>query len=166
MTTMGKTKTRAQALAVVLAVCLASSATAVLAEGVRPPQGPVILAKGGATPEYLWNATAYVAQMTTDKLFGDPAVHALEATAVTVLADKAKTSEAAVVSMQVIYAKTGEVSPIYRAATFTGMEHVFVVSAPRADLAKHAAEWSQQVARGQVPAGLKLDLTGKLPPAP
>jgi hypothetical protein len=149
----------------VLAVCFALTAAAAPAEDIRPVQGPVILAKAGASAEYLWNATAFVAQMTTDKLFGDDAVHALESTAVVALADKSKTSAAASVSIKVIYAKTGEVSPVYRAATFTGMENVFTITAPRADLAKHAAEWSQQIAHGHVPAAVKLNLTGKLPPA-
>jgi hypothetical protein len=147
--------------ALVASITLAG--TAALAAELRPLEGPVILTKGGANPEYLWNSTTFVAHMTTDKLFGDDALHALEAAALAALADKAKTSKAASVRIKVIYAMTGEVSPVYRSATFVGMENVLSITAPRGELEKHASDWPQQVASGHAPGGVSIAVTGKLP---
>lgn len=131
---------------------------------VRPVEGPVLLARAGTDAQYLWNASLYVTHLLADKQGGSDGIHALEATAISALADKSRASQATTVRIKVVYAKTGDVSPVYGTATFTGMEDVLTLSAARSDLAKHAAEWTQQLAAGHVPAHLKVDMTGTLPP--
>jgi hypothetical protein len=136
-----------------------------LADTVRPLAGNVIMARGGSTPLYVWNATPYVAQLVTDKLLGDPGLHALEATAVTALADKAKSATADTLSMRVVYEKTGAVSPIYGTPTMAGVETVVTLTAERKSLIASGAAWATQVGGGTTPAGLTLAVSGALPPA-
>jgi hypothetical protein len=152
--------------ALVAAATLASAvfAPASAEPAVRPVEGPVLLSRAGADAQYLWNATLYVTHLVADKQGGADGVHALEATAIAALADKSKSSQATTVRIKVVYAKTGDVSPVYGTATFTGMENVLTLSAARSDLSKHAAEWTRQFAAGQVPAPVKVDMTGTLPP--
>jgi hypothetical protein len=137
--------------------------TPALAQSVRPLAGTVIMARAGAAPLYVWNATPYVAQLGTDKLLGDPGLHALEATAVTALAEKAKSQTSSTIAVRVVYEKTGAVSPLYRTATFEGLEDVFTITADRKALVGSAAAWATSLQGGKTPQGLTIAVTGALP---
>lgn len=143
------------------AVLLIGTAPAVR---LRPVEGPIILERYGPTPEYLWNASVYVAHLVAEKVLGDEGMHALEGSAVAALAEKTKRSVARMVSIRVVYARTGAVSRVYNSATFVGMEAVCTITASRADLQKHASEWIAKIAEGDAPSGVKIEITGKLPP--
>ncbi|MDE2482725.1 MAG: hypothetical protein KGN02_11090 [bacterium] len=149
-------------MGILAAFALASSVA--LAADVRPLAGSIVMARAGSSPIFLWNATDYVAKLVSDKVLGDDGMHALEATAVTGLAQKVASSSAATVAIRVVYAKTGAVSPVYGTPTFTGMENVLTISAPRGALVKNAGPWATQLADGKVPAGVKIVVSGKLPP--
>ncbi len=154
---------RIAACAAVLAASMASAAFS-SEPAARPVEGPVLLVRAGADAQYLWNATLYVAHLVADKQGGAEGVHALEATALAALAEKSRSNPAPTVRIKVVYAKTGEVSPVYGTATFTGMENVLTLSAAHGELSKHAAQWVRELAAGRVPAKLTVDMTGTLPP--
>lgn len=136
-----------------------------LAEPVRPVTGPVIVARESAgEARLIWDATAYVTQLVSEKIGGERGLHALEATALRALAEKGKTLAATTLTLSVTYAKSGAVSPVYGSATFAGFEPVVTIAVKRAALAQHAAAWSEQLANGTVPRGLTVSVTGQLPP--
>jgi hypothetical protein len=139
------------------------AATPALAQSVRPLAGTVIMARAGASPLYVWNATPYVAQLGTDKMFGDPGLHAIEATAVTTLAEKAKSQTSSTIAIRVVYEKTGAVSPLYRTATFEGLEDVLTITADRKALLASASPWVTSLQAGKSPQGLTIAVTGALP---
>lgn len=155
---------RIKALTLALAIVIASS-TAASASQVRPLLGPIIMARSGAASLYLWNATSYVTQLVSDKIFDQQGLHALEETALSEMADRAKNNRSAnTVSIKVFYAKTGAVNPAYGSATFVGMENVVTITAPRANLVRNSEAWISQISSGEVPSEVKIDITGKLPP--
>jgi hypothetical protein len=131
---------------------------------VRPVEGTLVMARGGAQPLYLWNATNYVAHLVTDKLLGTDGMRALEASALQALVEKISGNTAKVVSLRVVYAKTGAVSPAYGTPTFAGMENVLTVTADRQSLLKHVASWQANIASGRTPAGVRIEVSGALPP--
>lgn len=139
-------------------------AIAATTAAVRPFRGNVILARDGAQAIYLWDATAYVTQLVSDRKLGESGLRALEASAVLALRNKAVSSHAQVVTLQVFYSKTGAVSPVYQTATFTGVEPVCTVTAKPADLVRSGALWARNVADGRLPKRLSIRATGKLPP--
>jgi hypothetical protein len=149
----------------IAALLLVNSLTApALAQSVRAPVGNVIMARAGTSPLFVWNATPYVVQLGSDKLLGDPGLRALEATALSVLADKSRSLTATNVGIRVVYEKTGDVSPLYRTATFEGLEEVFTITADRKMLLASQQSFLTAVQDGKPAQGLKVDVSGALPP--
>jgi len=162
---VARLRVHARVAALVTALVVASATLARASDvPVRPLEGPVVLARAGSDAQYLWNASTYVAHLLADKLGDAPGLHALEATALSALAERTRASDAATVRIKVVYAKTGAVSPVYGTATFTGMENVVTLSASRTELVKHADQWARDVSAGRVPPGLDVRVTGTLPP--
>jgi hypothetical protein len=149
------------ALVVALVSLLAVPA---LAATTRPLDGTVIMARAGASPLYVWNATPYVAKLNSDAVYGPAALHALEATAVLTLASKAAALTSPSVGMRVVYEKTGAVSELYRTATFEGLEEVLTVTVDRKALAHSSSLWTSALEGGHTPPGVTIHLTGALPP--
>jgi len=136
------------------------------APAVRPASGAVIMAKAsGDSTLFIWDATPYVTQLVSDKMLGDDGLHAIEATAIQALADKVKKASTAAVTVRELYSKTGAVSPVYGSPTFAGVERVVTIGAQRAALEKNAEAWSASLAKGTIPQGVTIDISGKLPPA-
>jgi hypothetical protein len=132
----------------------------------RPVSGAVIMAKATSTSTlFIWDATPYVTQLVADKVLGDDGLHAIEASAIQALADKAKKVTTAALTLRVLYSKTGAVSPVYGAPTFAGIERVMTISVERTALAKNADAWSTTLGKGTTPDGVKIDVSGQLPPA-
>jgi hypothetical protein len=149
----------------VAALLLVSSLTApALAQSVRAPVGNVIMARAGTSPLFVWNATPYVVQLGSDKMLGVPGLRALEATALSVLADKSQSLTATNVGIRVVYEKTGDVSPLYRTTTFEGLEEVFTITVDRKTLLKSQQSLVTAVQGGKPAQGLKIDVSGALPP--
>ena len=154
--------------AISLAAALACCTPIALADAPptpRPVTGTVVMARSAnGSTLFIWEATPFVAQLVTDKLLGDDGLHALEATAILALAEKAKKASTPAVVLRVTYARTGAVSPVYGTPTFEGVERVVTLSAQRATLEKNADAWSSAFATGATPRGVTVEVTGKLPP--
>jgi hypothetical protein len=153
----------------VLVALLALVPLAVIADDTpafRPVSGAVIMAKAtSASTLFIWDATPYVTQLVADKMLGDDGLHALEASAIQALAGKAKKATTVALTLRVLYTKTGAVSPVYGAPTFAGIERVLTISVERTALAKDADAWSTSLGKGTTPDGVKIDISGQLPPA-
>ena len=133
---------------------------------VRPVLGAVIVTRTApAEAALLWDATSYVTQLLSEKITDEPGMRALEATALRALAEKGKSLAAPELTLKVTYAKTGAVSPVYRSVTFAGFEQLVTIVAKRVALEQHADAWSLQLANGTIPKGVRITVTGKLPPA-
>jgi len=146
-----------------LLVALASQ-PAISDTAIRPADGPIVLARSGATAIYLWDASPYVASLLKEGVTSDAGMRALEATAVSILADKASTNaDARTLSIRVVYQKTGAVSPAYGTATFNGIEKVMTVSLMRDDAVRSGKQFASDVAAGNVPSQVHIDVTGVLP---
>jgi hypothetical protein len=152
---------KCMALAAALFLCLAVPAPAAT---TRPLDGTVIMARAGANPLFVWNATPYVAKLRSDAVDGPTALHALEATAADSLASKASALTSATVGMRVVYEKTGAVSELYRTATFEGLEEVLTMTVNRKALLASNGAWASALQNGHTPAGVTIHLTGALPP--
>jgi hypothetical protein len=145
-----------------LALLLANGSVA-LADSVRPVQGPLILAKSGDHAEFLWDATKYVTSLVSDNVLGDAGMHALEASAMSGLADKATTSQATTLTIAVSYKPVGANS-IYGKPTFGAAQKLCTITVSKADVVKNGTAWAQSLADGKVPPGVELQATGSLPP--
>jgi hypothetical protein len=146
-------------------VLLCDGAARADAPAVRPVSGAVIVTRTSpAEAGLMWDATPYVTQLVNEKITDEPGMRALEATALRALADKGKGLAASMLTLKVTYARTGAVSPAYRSVTFEGFESVVTIGAQRAALARNAAVWSAQLANGTIPKGVRISVTGKLPP--
>ena len=136
------------------------------APAVRPVIGAVIVTRTTpAEATVLWDATSYVAQLVSEQITDERGMRAIEATGLRALAEKGKGLAAPALTLKVTYAKTGAVSPVYRSETFAGFEPVVTIFAKRVALEQHADAWSTQLANGTIPKGVRVSVTGKLPPA-
>lgn len=157
---------RAVISAAVSSVLLCAAGARADAPEIRPVSGAVIVTR--TTPAeagLLWDATPFVTQLVSEQLTDERGMRALEATALSALAEKGKSLAAPALTLKVTYARTGEVSPVYKSVTFAGFEPLLTIGAKRAALAQHAGAWSAQLAKGTIPQGLRVSVTGKLPPA-
>ena len=136
-----------------------------LAVAARADSGMVVVAKGGANPLLLWDATPVVTTTVANKQPRDAALRDLESQAMQILGERSGAlRRAKTLTIRVIYQKTGAVSPVYGTATFEGIERVFELRAPAADARLHAKTFADSLAHGSVPRGVALTVTGKLPP--
>jgi len=134
------------------------------AETVRPFQGNLILARSGAQSTYLWDATDYVTQLVSDNDVGAAGMRDLQATAVRALAGKVRNSKSKTILLSVMYTKTGAVSPVYGTATFAGVEKVLTLTARGIEIRKNGLEDAEMLLVGRAPRGIKIIITGVLPP--
>jgi len=153
-------------LAIPLVAFAAIIGTASLAEAadVRPIAGPVILAKAAPTATYLWDATAYLAQLANDHVWGDDGLRAAEATATAALAARASDVESKDMSISVIYKRSG-LGPSYGSATFADQQKLFELHVDRAFVEKAGNGLARSVADGKQPAQIKITVIGALPEA-
>lgn len=127
--------------------------------------GTVVVAKTGPTPLLLWDATPLVTQVVQNKQPREAALRDLESQAMQILGQHARgLKHAKSLTIRVLYQKTGAVSPVYGTATFEGVERVFELTASSADARAHAKQLAEGIARGTVPRGVRLNVTGTLPP--
>lgn len=127
--------------------------------------GNVIMSRGGAHPMLVWDASPGVKDIVEKGTARDEALRGLEAAAIALAKDRAPQLRAARdVTVVVMYSKTGDVSPAYQAATFTGVERLFTLVVSRNALLKNAGAYEKSLAGGTVPKDIKLTLTGVLPP--
>ena len=135
------------------------------AQAALADQGMVVVAKGGAAPLLLWDATPLVTTIVANKEPRPAAMRDLESQAMQILGERVRElPRAKTLTIRLIYQKTGAVSPVYGTATFEGIERVFELSASANDARMHAKQLADALGRGSVPSGIHLDVTGALPP--
>jgi len=135
------------------------------AQAALADQGMVVVAKGGASPLLLWDATPLVTTIVTNKQPRPAAMRDLESQAMQILGDRVRAlPRAKTLTIRMIYQKTGAVSPVYGTATFEGIERVFELTAPASDARLHAKQLADALGHGSLPASLHLNVTGTLPP--
>lgn len=137
---------------------------AALAAGLES-QGTVVVAKTQGKAMILWDLTPAVAPIVAQPGTADSKLVQIEVAAAKVLLGHLNEMSAATsVTVRAIYQKTGDVSPLYRTATFLGVEKVLEVTAPRASAASNKTAWQAQLDKGQLPTGITVTVTGALPP--
>jgi hypothetical protein len=149
---------------IVFFLSLDMTSRAALASDLRPVDGPIILVRHGTIDGYLWFASAYVSDLVNDRLLGDDGMHALEATALSALLDKAHSSQAKTLTISVVY-KPPSATSIYGTPTVAHQQDLCVITIARDRAEKDGSAWVDSVADGRVPAEVDVQVTGKLPPA-
>ena len=129
----------------------------------EPPKGSIMLAKTRPNVILIWDATPAVIDLVNAKKPADEALHALEADALGIMAARSQGQSAQIVSDSVVYQRIEAVNPKYASATLQGLEKLFTLEAPRADVAKHGRAWKEQLSDGTIPSGVTVTVTGKLP---
>jgi hypothetical protein len=136
-----------------------------LAEDVSIP-GHAVLARASGEALVIWDATPLIASVVQGKLSDADANSLVAHDALRILArmqpnvDKSAKS----ITVRVIYNKTGEVSPVYGAATFAGVERYATLTAPAAALRTDKSKWKELDDKTALPAWLVFTVIGKLPP--
>lgn len=128
-------------------------------------EGTVVTARLGAHPLFLWDCSSVVARIVRDGRRRDDALRSLEAQAVRVAAARlASAGQARDLTVRAIYQKSGAVSPVYKTATLEGVEQVFDVTVEVTALRSGDASLSRALEQGEIPNGVKIAITGALPP--
>ena len=155
----------------VVLICSMSALFATLALAALPARAQstaaaVVLTRAHGDALAIWDATSTVTTLVSSKASSDQALRQIESEAFAVLVQKHKSlpADATTLTVQVIYQKTGAVSPTYQVATFSGIERLLTVKASIAEIAAHAADDQTQISAGKIPAGVTIVISGKLPP--
>ena len=139
--------------------------SASVAAAADTPVGTVVLAKSTPQALLLWDSTPALAKLVGDKVGAARALATLESSAILIAAKRSPDlSSAKTITVQVIYSKTGAVSPVYNTATFAGVEKLLTVTGSPADLVQNGASYAAAILRGSVPSTIVVSVTGKLPP--
>jgi len=148
-----------------LSAALALSSFSIAVRAADLPAGTVVLAKSTPDALLMWDSSPVLAKLVGDKVGEARALATLESDAMLIATERsAGLSSAKTVTVRVIYAMTGAVSPVYNTATFAGVEKLLTIEGTPADLKKNGASYAAQLAQGTVPAAVKVEITGKLPP--
>ena len=136
-----------------------------LANDANAVAGNVVVAKGGAHPLLVWDASPVVTALTSSKTPHDKALAQLESDAVSIAnARLSQLTSAHDVTVRVVYMKMGAVNPMYGAPTLEGVEKLLTLQASQSELAAQGAAWVTQLSSQKIPHGLTLSVTGQLPP--
>jgi hypothetical protein len=128
-------------------------------------KGDVFQSKGGDSPFFVWDATPVVVDLVNAKVSRDAALHGLEANSIDLLAEREPSLKGAKrLTVRVIYQKIGAVNPAYGTATLTGVEQVFDLSVDASTIVARHKALSKALAAGKVPSGVRIAMTGELPP--
>jgi hypothetical protein len=133
--------------------------------GAAPP-GHAVLARATGEALILWDATPVVASIVRDKLSDAAANALLERDAAGVLAEMAPNVDRAAtsVTVRVLYAETGAVSPVYGTPTFAGVERYASLTVSGTDARSDRDRWRQLGPSAPLPRWLAFKVTGLLPP--
>ncbi|HEY1975704.1 MAG TPA: hypothetical protein VGG89_04120 [Candidatus Baltobacteraceae bacterium] len=128
-------------------------------------KGEVIVAKTQGNAIVLWDITQSVAALVATPSSHDEKIRDVELQASEILlAHLAEMSAASTVEVRALYQRNGDVSPIYKTATFAGVERLLTITATYAAAVKNKAAWEKQLAAGAMPSGITVEVTGDLPP--
>ena len=120
---------------------------------------------GGESPLLIWDATPAVVDIVAAKSPRSVALHQLEGSAIDVALQRLATMKRAKrITVRLIYQKIGAVNPEYGAATLTGVERVFELTADASAIRSDHVHLTEMLTQGNVPPGIHLVLNGELPP--
>jgi hypothetical protein len=130
------------------------------------PIGHVIVARSSGAALVIWDASPEVASMVSQHVDDAAAARRLGGDALRVLvASLEKVSSAAEsLTVRVVYNRTGDVSPVYGAATFAGVERYAEITADMKSLVEDRDHWKELVPSAPLPSWFAVKITGKLPP--
>lgn len=127
-----------------------------------------VIARAGADALVLWDATTVVSQIVSDKVSDADANARLANGALRALVQVApRLDRATSITIRVVYARTGAVSPVYGAATFAGVERYATLEISGSDAKADTGKWKEAAAGGSasaLPKSVTFRITGKLPP--
>ena len=128
--------------------------------------GHVVVARVSEDALIIWDASPEVAMIVSNKVANDAANDQLERDALRVLAQALPKLEksAKTVTVRVVYNKTGDVSPVYGAPTFAGVERYATLALSYKDAAGDRQKWKELDAKHAVPAWIEFKVIGQLPP--
>jgi hypothetical protein len=127
--------------------------------------GHVVLARAEGDALLIWDSTAEVAAIVSDKLSDAAANARLERDALRVLAaEQSKVTSAKSITVRVVFSKTGDVSPVYGSPTFAGIERYATLKIDAADVSSDRDKWKELADDATPPAWVKFDVVGELPP--
>ena len=150
-------------IAAALFAVMCALGSGLAAAAAELPKGHVMLAKTQPKIVLIWDATPAVADLVDAKKSPDDMLRALEANAIEIMAARPEGRPSQGMSIRVVYQRTAALNPAYASATLQGVEKLFTIDAPRADVVKNAHAWKDQLAGGSTPMGLTVTITGKLP---
>lgn len=133
---------------------------------VAAAPGSLVLARGGQTPLYIWDASNVIARAVggsddSDHVMRTIASHALDAVAEKLPAR----GDAKEITVSVIYAKTAAVNPAYGTATMESVERLMTIVCNGKTLSQRGMRAAaQDAAAGRTTNGVQLKVTGALPP--
>jgi len=136
-------------------------APAALADDAVP--GHIVLAKPDGQALVIWDASSVVAAIVKNKINDTQANDLLERDAAKVLQKTTPELDksAKTITVRIIYAKSGAVSPIYGTPTFTGFERYATLTATLADVKSKKTQFDAKTA---LPPGFAYKVIGLLPP--
>jgi hypothetical protein len=128
--------------------------------------GHAVLARPTGDALVIWNASQVVASIVRSKMTEADADNLLERDAVRILTSMSPhiDKSAKTITVRIIYAKSGEVSPIYNTPTFKGFEQYALLMARAQDIPTNLNKWKELQENHAVPAGLTYKVVGRLPP--
>jgi len=128
--------------------------------------GNAVLARANGDALVVWDATTVIALIVKNRTNDATANDVLEHDAARVLAAIAPSVNKSVktIGVQIVYSKTGDVSPVYGSATFQGVEDYATLTVTMAELRAHARAWKDLDPKSSLPASLAFKVTGHLPP--
>ena len=145
------------------ALVLLLSATAAADESIP---GHAVLAQPGGDALIIWNASQLVASIVRSKMSDADADQLVERNAIGVLAKMLPTVDgnARTITVRVIYALSGEVSPLYGSPTFKGFEQYALLSMRGRDARADKQKLRDLQKTGTIPPALRYKIVGRLPP--
>jgi hypothetical protein len=125
-----------------------------------------IVARTGLDALLIWNAQSAISQLLHQKPAKDVALRAIEATAGSLLYKKAAVLKSArTITLRVIYPHVAQLNPQYNIETITSVERLMTLQTDRKSAEKYGKAWAAALARGEKAQGLRISITGALPPA-
>ncbi|MHB8703194.1 MAG: hypothetical protein ACYC8W_03460 [Candidatus Tyrphobacter sp.] len=153
-------------MAAVLLLALAGAASPTAMHGNTLPQGTVTVTKARGDAAAIWDATAVLTALIGAHDTKERVTRELQADAVAVLVDRAGALRgyATSITITVLYAKTGAISPAYHVATFEGVERYMLVKATVTGALANGTSWESALRVGHPARGLTIMVVGSLPP--
>jgi hypothetical protein len=135
------------------------------ATGSPLPPGAAVLARGGADALVIWDASGEIAGLIGNKSSAETIMRRVESDAALVLGDRSKSlsSGAKMITVRVVYQRTGAISPAYQTATFQGIENLVSVKAPVSSALVRSDKWADELRNGKIPDEVTVTVSGKLP---